>query len=95
MKGEAIGLVEVRGFAAATKVADIAAKTANIDILGYEETKGSGHVVVKISGEVSAVTVAIEAVEAQRFEIGTVVASKVIAKPHDDLNKLLVDSNTN
>ncbi len=94
MKGEAIGLVEVRGFTAATIVADIAAKTANIDILGYEVTKGSGHVVVKISGEVSAVTVALEAVKAQRSESGIVVASKVIAKPHEDLKKLLIDSNT-
>lgn len=94
MKGEAIGLVEVRGFTAATEVADIAAKTANVTILGYEVTKGSGHVVVKIAGEVSAVTVAIETVESQKSQIGMIVASKVIAKPHEELKQLLIDSNT-
>lgn len=82
MKDQALGLIEVRGLVAATEAADTAVKTAGVDILGYELTKGSGWVVLKIAGEVSAVTAALAAAEARAKEISAVFATRVIARPH-------------
>ncbi|MEW8958022.1 MAG: BMC domain-containing protein [Moorella sp. (in: firmicutes)] len=89
MNNQALGIIEVRGLAAAVAAADTAAKTAAVTILGYEPTKGSGLVVLKISGEVSAVTAAIEAAREQAAKVSTVFASRVIARPHEELARYL------
>ncbi|GFN23268.1 BMC domain-containing protein [Thermanaeromonas sp. C210] len=87
MRNQALGIIEVRGLAAAVAAADTAAKTAAVTILGYEPTKGSGLVVLTISGEVSAVETALEAAREQAAKVSTVFASRIIAKPHDDLGR--------
>ncbi|QGP91599.1 Carbon dioxide-concentrating mechanism protein CcmK [Neomoorella glycerini] len=89
MSKQALGIIEVRGLAAVIAAADTAAKTAGIAILGYEVTKGSGLAVLKISGEVSAVTAAVEAAREQAARISTVFASRVIARPHEELSGYL------
>ncbi|CEP69032.1 Microcompartment protein, bacteria [Moorella glycerini] len=89
MNKQALGIIEVRGLATAVAAADTAAKTAAVTIRGYESTKGSGLVVLKISGEVSAVTAAIEAAKAQVANVSTVFASRIIARPHEELARYL------
>lgn len=89
MTNQALGILEVRGLAAVIAAADTAAKTAGITILGYEATKGSGLAVLKISGEVSAVTAAIEAAREQAARVSTVFAIRVIARPHEELARYL------
>ena len=48
---EALGLIEVVGLVGAIEAADIASKAADVKVIGYELTRGSGMVVVKMVGE--------------------------------------------
>nr|WP_315989447.1 BMC domain-containing protein [Desulforamulus aquiferis] len=54
MDKNALGLIEVVGLAAGMEAADAAVKAANIELVGYELTKGGGMVVIKLSGDVGA-----------------------------------------
>lgn len=85
MAGEALGLIEVKGLVAAIDAADAAIKTADVQILGFEQTKDSGLMVLKLSGEVAAVQTAIEAATEAASKITFIHAVRVIAKPHEDL----------
>ncbi|MHB1653846.1 MAG: BMC domain-containing protein [Desulfitobacteriaceae bacterium] len=85
MAGEALGLIEVKGLVAALEAADAAAKAADITILGYEPTKGSGLVTLKFTGEVSAVQAAVSAAAEAAGRLTLVYAVKVIPRPHEEL----------
>ncbi len=80
MKG-ALGLIEVKGLVAAIEAADAAVKAADVTVLGYEPTKGSGLVTVKFTGEVAAVQAAISAAAEAVSRLTLVYASRVIARP--------------
>jgi len=77
----ALGLIEVKGFAAATAACDAALKAAGVRVLGYEETKGGGLVVVKWSGDVASVQAAVEAAVDAASAVTHVFAARVIARP--------------
>lgn len=79
MRGDALGLVEVVGLAAACEAADVAVKTANVELLGFEPS-GRGMVTVKIAGDVAAVTAAVDAACAAANRLSKVYASRVIAR---------------
>lgn len=81
MAGGALGLIEVKGLVAAIAAADAAVKAADVTVLGYEPTKGSGLVTVKITGEVAAVQAAISVASEAVSRITLVYASRVIARP--------------
>ena len=46
---EALGLIEVVGLVGAIEAADTASKAADVKVIGYELTRGSGMVVVIIA----------------------------------------------
>ncbi|WP_413738858.1 BMC domain-containing protein [Sodalis sp. RH21] len=80
-----LGLLEVAGLALAIKVADTMAKAANVEIAGIEKTNGSGWMLVTITGDVAAVSSAVNnGAELARRENGW-VADRVIARPADAL----------
>ena len=82
----AIGLIETKGYVTAYTAADAMVKSANVEIIGREEV-GSGLIAITIQGDVGAIKAAIEAgVEAAR-NVGEIVASHVIARPHADVAK--------
>lgn len=81
MAGGALGLIEVKGLVAAIEAADVAVKAADVTVLGYEPTKGSGLVTVKLTGEVAAVQAAISAATEAVSRLTLVYASRVIARP--------------
>ncbi|MDA8211482.1 MAG: BMC domain-containing protein [Clostridia bacterium] len=85
MASGALGLIEVKGLVAALEVADTAVKAADVTILGYESTKGSGLVVVKLSGEIGAVQAAVSAACEAVSRLTPVFAAKVIPRPHQEL----------
>ena len=58
---EALGTIETVGLAAAFEAADVACKTANVELIGYELAKGGGFVTIKVVGKVAAVNSAIDA----------------------------------
>ena len=85
---EALGMVETRGLVAAIEAADAMVKAANVQLIGPEKI-GSGLVSVMVRGDVGAVKAAVEAGGAAAANLGEVVATHVIPRPHTDVNKLL------
>ena len=86
---EALGLIEVVGLVGAIEAADTASKAADVKVIGYELTRGSGMVLVKIVGGVSAVKAAVDAASMAAERICQVVSKLVIARPSDELDKII------
>ena len=85
---EALGMVETRGLVAAIEAADAMVKAANVVLVGSEKI-GSGLVSVMGRGDVGAVKAAVEAGSAAANSLGEVIATHVIPRPHQDVEKLL------
>ena len=86
---EALGLIEVVGLVGAIEAADTASKAADVKVIGYELTKGSGMVLVKIVGGVSAVKSAVDAACVAAERVSQIVSKLVIARPSDELDKII------
>ena len=84
MAQEALGMVETRGLVAAIEAADSMLKAANVELIGTEKI-GSGLVSVMVKGDVGAV----EAGSANASKLGELVATHVIPRPHNDVEKIL------
>ena len=85
---EALGMVETRGFVAAIDAADAMVKAANVQLIGTEKI-GSGLVSVMVRGDVGAVKSAVEAGSTSASRLGELVATHVIPRPHEDVEKIL------
>ena len=88
MTQQALGMVETRGLVAAVEAADAMLKSANVVLVGTEKI-GSGLVSVMVRGDVGAVKSAVEAGAANASRLGELVATHVIPRPHDDVEKIL------
>ena len=86
---EALGLIEVVGLVGAIEAADTASKAADVKVIGYELTRGSGMVIVKMVGGVSAVKSAVEAASVAAEKITQIISKHVIARPSDELDKII------
>ena len=80
MNRRALGLIEVKGYLGAIEAADIALKSANVNLIGCEITRG-GLVTVKFEGDVSSVQAAVEAAEVAMTKANILVVAHVIARP--------------
>ena len=83
-------LVELPNCTDAIVVLDQMLKTANVKFLTWEKKLGGRLVTIFVQGEVSAVTEAVE--RAKNCGTGRVVASAVIANPHEETMKLVETS---
>ncbi len=88
MTQQALGMIETRGLVAAIEAADAMLKAANVELVGTEKI-GSGLVSVMVRGDVGAVKSAVEAGAASAERLGEVIATHVIPRPHDDVEKIL------
>ena len=88
MAQEALGMVETRGLVAAIEAADSMLKAANVVLVGTEKI-GSGLVSVMVRGDVGAVKAAVEAGSNNAARLGELVATHVIPRPHNDVEKIL------
>lgn len=86
---QALGLIETIGLACAIEAADAAVKAANVVLLGYENTKGSGKITIKFVGNVGAVNAGVAAGVAAASRIGQVYGQRVIPRPHDEIEALI------
>ena len=86
---QALGLIETIGLACAIEAADAAVKAANVTLLGYENTKGSGKITVKIAGNVGAVQAGVAAGVAAASRIGKVYGQSIIPRPSDGIDPLI------
>lgn len=88
MTQQALGMIETKGLVAAIEAADAMLKAANVELVGTEKI-GSGLVSVMVRGDVGAVKSAVEAGAASAERLGEVIATHVIPRPHDDVEKIL------
>ena len=88
MAQEALGMVETRGLVAAIEAADSMLKAANVVLVGTEKI-GSGLVSVMVRGDVGAVKSAVEVGSSNAAKLGELVATHVIPRPHNDVEKIL------
>src|SRR6476646_5880153 len=74
--GEALGMIETRGFVAMIEAADAMVKAAKVTLVGYEKI-GSGYVTALVRGDVAAGKAATDAGAADAGRVvGTVVATR-------------------
>ena len=88
MTQEALGMVETRGLTASIEAADQMCKAANVALVGTEKI-GSGLVTVMVRGDVGDVKSAVDAGSAAASRLGELVATHVIPRPHNDVEKIL------
>lgn len=94
MQQKSLGLIETQGLAAGVVAADAAVKSANVELVGYELTKGGGWTVVKIQGDVGAVKAAVDAARVAAGKVNRVVSTRVIARPSASLEGLIHTADT-
>lgn len=85
---QSLGLVEISGMSTALVVADAMAKSANIKIIGIENSKGLGYMTIKITGDIGAVNAAVSAGKQVGITHNHFVSSKVIPRPSDFVYKV-------
>lgn len=91
---KALGLIETVGLTAATEAADAAVKSANVRLIGYENTRGGGLITIKVEGDVGAVNAAVAAAKMAASKVGTVVTTLVIPRPAANLEKMIYSGDT-
>ena len=83
---QALGMIETRGTLAAIEAADVMLKAADVTLV--EKTKiGGGLVTVTVTGDVAAVTAAVDAGASAAEHLGEdlLVSRHVIPRPHEEL----------
>ena len=94
MQQKSLGLIEIQGLAAGIEAADAAVKSANVELVGYELTKGGGWTTIKILGDVGAVKAAVDAARIAAGKVSRVVSTRVIARPSMGLTGLIHNTDT-
>jgi ethanolamine utilization protein EutM len=85
---EALGMVETKGLIGSIEAADAMVKAANVVLIGKEYI-GAGYVTVMVRGDVGAVKAATDAGAAAARRVGELVSVHVIARPHNEVEKIL------
>ena len=83
-------MLETRGLVALVEGTDAMLKAANVELAGPMKQVGSALVTATVIGDVAAVKAATDAgVQAAKAVGGDVVSVHVIARPHDDVVRVL------
>ena len=88
VSGNALGLIETRGFIGCIEAADSMLKAASVSLVGYRKS-GSGYIAIMVRGDVGAVKAAVEAGTEAAARVGEVVSTQVIASPHADMDQMI------
>ncbi len=86
--GDALGMVETRGFIGSVEAADAMVKAANVVLIGSEYI-GAGYVTVLVRGDVGAVKAATDAGAAAARRVGELISVHVIPRPHAEVERIL------
>jgi ethanolamine utilization protein EutM len=86
---EAIGMIETKGYTGSIEATDAMAKAANINISRTIQI-GGGLITVICRGDVASVKAAVDAGSKAAGKVGELIASHVIARPHEDLAKIFL-----
>ena len=82
--GNAIGMIETRGWVALVEATDAMTKAANVEIIRTIQI-GGAYVTTIVRGDVGSVKAAVDAGADAAGKIGELISSHVIARPHADL----------
>ena len=83
---ESIGLIETKGLTGSIEASDAMVKAANVSLV-KQVSIGAGMLTVFVKGDVGSVKAAVEAGAEAASRVGELIASHVIARPHEDLLK--------
>ena len=83
---DSIGMIETKGLTGSIEAADAMVKAASVT-LAKQISIGGGFLTVLVKGDVGSVKAAVEAGAEAAARVGELVASHVMARPHDDLLK--------
>ncbi|UCF79759.1 MAG: BMC domain-containing protein [Candidatus Eiseniibacteriota bacterium] len=89
MQGEALGMIETRGFIGMVEASDAMVKAAKVTLVKYERI-GGGYVTTLVRGDVGAVKAAVQAGAAAAEKVGELISSHVIPSPHSQLESPLL-----
>lgn len=89
MQGQALGMIETRGFVGLVEASDAMVKAARVTLTRYERI-GSGYVTACVRGDVGAVKAAVAAGEEAAKRVGELVSAHVIPSPHSMLEDILL-----
>ena len=85
--GDALGMIETRGFVGMIEAADAMLKTANVELVSWQKVD-AGLVTALIRGDVGSVKAATDAGAAAARRVGELIGVHVIARPADGLEKI-------
>ncbi|MBP3925969.1 MAG: BMC domain-containing protein, partial [Clostridium sp.] len=85
---KAIGFIETKGLVGNIEATDAMLKAASVDFLG-SVALGAGLVAVVVTGEVASVKASVEAGAEAASRVGELVSTNVIARPHNDIIKIM------
>jgi len=91
--GEALGLIETKGFVGLVEATDAMVKAAKVTLTRYEKI-GGAYVTTLVRGDVGAVKAAVQAGSAAAERVGELISAHVIPSPHPMLENVLLASNT-
>ena len=80
----AIGLVETKGYVGLVEASDAMCKAANVELVSTMQI-GGGYVTTIVRGDVGSVRAAVDAGAAAAKNVGELVSSHVIPRPHEGL----------
>ena len=86
--GNALGLIETKGWVGLVEATDAMAKAANVEIIKTIQI-GGAYVATIVKGDVGSVKAAVDAGAEAAGRIGQVVSVHVIARPHDELGGMM------
>ena len=87
-RSEALGIIETFGIVYCIEAADAMCKAADVELIGFENT-ASGYISALVEGDVGACKTAVAAGVKRLVEIeGNLYSKVVIARPHEDLQKI-------
>jgi len=89
VQGQALGMIEMRGFNGLVEASDAMVKAARVTLTRYEKI-GSGYVTALVRGDVGAVQAAVAAGEEAAKRVGELVSAHVIPSPHPQLEDILL-----
>jgi ethanolamine utilization protein EutM len=82
--GNALGMIETRGWVGVVEATDAMCKAANVEVLRTIAV-GGAYVTTIVRGDVGSVKAAVDAGAEAAGKVGELVAAHVIARPHAEL----------
>ncbi len=82
--GTALGMIETKGWTGMVEATDAMCKAANVEVIKTIQI-GGAFVTTIVRGDVGSVKAAVDAGAEAAGRVGELVASHVIARPHQDL----------